>query len=350
MNTLLQRQIKKYLNELNDISLLEDFLQAIDKSYTNYEDQLKMIRRATDISSNELSEANQKLMKETQKQYKIIKTLKDVVNNLKSHAFPNEEVGEDVSIEDVQKLTNLIDSQTNKIVEINTQREQILKNLEKRNEELNDYAHIVSHDLKSPLRNINALTNWMKTDYYKLLDDNGKETLDLILVNLEKMEALITGILEYSTIDKVDTEVYDVDIDVLVKQIINSIVTPKNINIKLINKLPKIKGDRYRLHQLFQNLIQNAIKYSKPVGGNIVIGVKSKKEFWEFFIKDQGIGIDKMYHEKIFEVFNRLTNNADSTGIGLSIVKKIITFYSGRIWVESDINKGSTFYFTLPKQ
>ncbi len=349
MKALLQRQIKKHLKGIEDLSLLEEFLEAVDKSYNNYEDQLKMIQRATDISSNELFEANQKLKRETQKQERIIKTLKDVVKNLKQHAFPDEKNDEDISIEDVQKLTDLIDSQTNKILEISNQREQILQNLEKRNQELNDYAHIVSHDLKSPLRNINALTNWMITDYSDRIDKNGKETLDLILSNVEKMEGLITGILEYSTIDKVETEKYVVDLKFLVNQTIDSVIIPKNIEIEVLNEFPKVEGDKYRFQQLFQNLIQNAIKYSKSEGGKISLGVEDKGNYWQFFIKDEGVGISEKYHDKIFEVFKKLSNDTDSTGIGLSIVKKIITYFNGEIWVDSKEGVGTTFYFTLPK-
>lgn len=346
MHSLLKRQIRKYLKDFDNIKSLKDFLYAVNRSYVTYEDQIDMIQHTTDISSNELFIANKKLKLQAEKQTKTINSLKKLVDNLKLHT----KIDSDFNAGDVQKLTKLIDDQTNKIIEISKQRKELLKKLEITNQDLSDYAHIVSHDLKSPLRNINALTNWIKTDYSECLDSNGIETLDLILQNTEKMEMLIKGILDYSSIDNSETKSYDVDIDDLVKQIINTTVKPNNIKITVLNKFPIVKGDKFRFLQLFQNLIQNAVKYSKPSGGEIHLGVKDIGDCWQFYIKDQGIGIDKAYHTKIFEVFKRLTDKADSTGIGLSIVKKIITYYNCKIWVESEIDVGTTFYFTLPKQ
>ena len=224
-----------------------------------------------------------------------------------------------------------------------------LKELEGSNIILDNYTHIVSHELKSPIRNINTLTNWIKTDYKNQLDKNGRENLDLILANVSKMEALITGILAYSSLDKAKTKDYNINLNTLVNQIINSITKPNNIQLKITNTLPEIKANKKRIQQIFEILINNAIKYSKAEGGKITIGCKSVSDSYLFFIKDQGIGIDKAYHKKIFNIFNKLSNNIDSVGIGLSIVKKIISLYQGDIWVESEINKGSTFYFTLPK-
>ena len=345
MHSLLKRQIRKYLKDIDNIKLLKDFMYAVNRSYVTYEDQIEMIQHTTDIGSNELFIANKKLKIQAEKQTKTIKSLKKLVSNLKKHT----KIDSDFNAGDVQKLTKLIDNQTKKIIEISKHRKEILKKLESTNQDLSDYAHIVSHDLKSPLRNINALTNWIKTDYFDCLDKNAIETLDLILQNTENMEMLINGILDYSSIDNSETELFTVDIDELVKEIIKTIVKPNNINITILNKLPSIDGDKFRFLQLFQNLIQNAVKYSKPTGGEIKIGVEDVENCWQFYVKDQGIGIDKAYHTKIFEVFKKLNDSKDSSGVGLSIVKKIISFYNCKIWVESELNVGTTFFFTLPK-
>ena len=345
MHSLLKRQIRKYLKDIDNIKLLKDFMYAVNRSYVTYEDQIEMIQHTTDIGSNELFIANKKLKIQAEKQTKTIKSLKKLVSNLKKHT----KIDSDFNAGDVQKLTKLIDNQTKKIIEISKHRKEILKKLESTNQDLSDYAHIVSHDLKSPLRNINALTNWIKTDYFDCLDKNAIETLDLILQNTENMEMLINGILDYSSIDNSETELSTVDIDELVKEIIKTIVKPNNINITILNKLPSIDGDKFRFLQLFQNLIQNAVKYSKPTGGEIKIGVEDIENCWQFYVKDQGIGIDKAYHTKIFEVFKKLNDSKDSSGVGLSIVKKIISFYNCKIWVESELNVGTTFFFILPK-
>ena len=225
----------------------------------------------------------------------------------------------------------------------------LLAQLKMRNKELDEYAHVVSHDLKAPLRNINALANWVKSDYSNVIDKQGIETLNLILQNTEQMEAFICNILNYSAIDKPNTQSHKVDLNQMVNQIIGTIKAPKNIKINIVNKLPVLNGDTFRLVQLFQNIIQNAVKYSKPTGGEIKIGVEDIENCWQFYVKDQGIGIEKKNQSKIFNVFSKFTNKRDSTGIGLSIVKKVISYYNCKIWVESELNVGTTFYFTLPK-
>ena len=110
-----------------------------------------------------------------------------------------------------------------------------------------------------------------------------------------------------------------------------------------------VKGDKYRLQQLFQNLIDNAIKYNDKANGLIEIGVIDANEFWQFYVKDNGKGIETAYFDKIFKTFQKLENNPNSSGIGLSIVKKIVSLYGGKVWLESEIHKGTTFYFTLKK-
>jgi signal transduction histidine kinase len=225
----------------------------------------------------------------------------------------------------------------------------LLGNLELRNQELSDYAHMVSHDLKSPLRSIDTLTAWLGEDYKDAFDENGNKTLSLIRSNVEKMDTLINGILEYSTIGKNQIDVYDVNLNNLIDNIVDILQVPEHINITKTD-LPVVRGDKYRLQQLFQNLIGNAIKYNDKVNGLIEIGVTSAIDVWEFYIKDNGKGIDETYFEKIFKTFEKLENDVQSTGIGLSIVKKIVDLYGGKVWLTSVLDEGTTFYFTLKKE
>jgi len=349
MNSLLKRQIRKYLSPEQAASPeLESFLDAVSRSYANYDEQYVMQQRAMVLSSEELFIANEQLKQETAAQEKVIKKLKHVIETLKFYELPESKNLDNVDLDGL-KLVEFIDNQTKEIVKINKQREKLLEELGYQNQELSDYAHMVSHDLKSPLRSIDALTTWLSEDFKDKVDDQGRESLKLIRNNVEKMDTLISGILDYSTINKNQTESYDVNINKLVDAIIASMLIPEHITIHKTSQLPVIKGDKYRLQQLFQNLIDNAVKYNDKTKGIIEIGVKNKSDFWEFFVKDNGKGIEQIYFDKIFKTFQKLENNPESSGIGLSIVKKIVTLYGGQIWVESKIDKGTTFYFTIKK-
>ncbi len=224
--------------------------------------------------------------------------------------------------------------------------------LNKSNKELEDFAYIVSHDLKAPLRGINELSNWIFEDYSNVLDKEGKENLTMLIERSMQMNGMIQGILEYSRVGRTEGKVEKIDLNKLLKEVIDLLAPPDNIKIKVENKLPKYKADRIRLTQLFQNLLSNAIKYIDKPKGIIKIGCAEEKNEWEFSVSDNGPGIEEKYFEKIFKIFQTLgsTPSDESTGIGLTITKKIIDLYKGRIWVESEINKGTTFYFTLPKQ
>jgi len=348
MNSLLKRQIRKYLNEdLRNNEELTTFLKAVDSSYNNFDEQSKMIQRAMAISSDELYTANKKLQDEASEQKRVIEKLKSVIDTLKFYNLKEDEKTENAELTG-SNLVDFIDNQTKEIVKMNKQKQSMLNELAHQNQELSDYAHMVSHDLKSPLRSIDTLTAWLTEDYKETLGDNGKKTLRLIRNNVEKMDTLISGILEYSTIGKNHLEVYNVDINNLISDILNSIQVPKRISITKIN-LPIIQGDKYRLQQLFQNLIGNAIKYNDKEQGTINIGVEDQENYWQFYIKDNGKGIEETYFNKIFKTFEKLENNPESSGIGLSIVKKIVELYGGKIWLESQINIGTTFYFTLKK-
>ena len=229
------------------------------------------------------------------------------------------------------------------------QKEKLLLKLERSNDELQEYAHIVSHDLKSPLRSIDALVSWLKEDNKGKLDDMSLKNFELIEATLEKMEQLISDVLDYSSVGTDSTDKADVDLNKKINNIMSMLYIPEHIEIKLINALPTIKGDATKLQQLFQNLISNAVKFIDKEKGLITIDFEDLKSHYKFSIKDNGIGIEKQFHDKIFKIFHALNKSKDSTGIGLSIVKKIVDLHEGQIWLESEVNVGTTFYFTLKK-
>lgn len=347
MNSLLKRQIRKYLpKDLQSNKDLEVFFDAINRSYETSNDQFAMLQRATTLSSEELFNANTQLKEETDSQKKVIKKLETVIDKLQVYDLNTNRPKESI---DSLQLVDFIDNQTNEIIKINQQKDKLLQSLERQNKELNDYTHMVSHDLKSPLQSIDALTTWIQNDYEKVIDDNGKESLKLIRENVEKMDTLVKGILEYSTIGKKATDFYELELDVLVQDVLKTITKPNHVAINIPQKLPIINGDKYRLEQLFYHLIQNAIKFNDKEKGIIEIGFSDKKTSWEFYVKDNGKGIEQQYFDKIFIAFQKLENDYKSTGIGLAIVKKIIDLYQGEIWVTSELHVGSTFYFKIKK-
>ncbi len=228
-------------------------------------------------------------------------------------------------------------------------KEELLTSLERSNNELEDYAQIVSHDLKSPLRSINSLIAWIKEDNIDKLSEETEQYLGMIEGKIEKMDHLIQGILTYSKIDKTDIKSEKVNTHEIVSNIVGIIDIPKNIKVSVNNTLPVIKADRFRIQQLFQNLIGNAVSYIDKPEGLVEIGAEQSDDCNVFFVKDNGPGIAKKNQEKIFKIFQSLTNNEKSTGLGLSIVKKITEKYNGAIWLESEVGKGTTFYIKLPK-
>lgn len=258
-------------------------------------------------------------------------------------------------VEVFKSIANLASAQFNSALSLEREKiaqkekDNILLQLEKNNEELKSFAHIVSHDLKSPLRSMAALVSWIKEDNTNTFDKETNTNCDLILAKIDKMDALINGILKYSSIDKINNTREKINLNTLVYEIVENIYIPNNIKIVINTKLPCIAiGDKFRFKQLFQNLISNAIKYNDKEKGKIIIDVQKKQGTHVYSITDNGIGIEKKYHNKIFKVFETLGKTSDnSTGIGLSIVKKIIDMYNGKIWIESKVNHGTTFFFAF---
>ncbi len=242
-----------------------------------------------------------------------------------------------------------IEENVTKKKELEQQREFLVDSLAKSNKELEDYASIVSHDLKSPLRSIHSLISWIKEDNDKEFNEQTTQYLSMIEGKVEKMDHLIEGILTYAKIDKINMVSEKVNTQEVIQTIINIIHIPEHISVTIKNKLPVINADRFRVQQLFQNLIGNAVNYIDKPEGLVEVEVKETKTNYTFSIKDNGPGIAKENQEKIFKIFQSLEKSEKSTGLGLSIVKKIVDNYNGEIWIESEIGKGTTFFVQLNK-
>ncbi|CAM4025142.1 MULTISPECIES: PAS domain S-box protein [Flavobacterium] len=235
-----------------------------------------------------------------------------------------------------------------KLLEI--QREELVTSLARINQELEDYAQIVSHDLKSPLRSIHSLISWIKEDNDKEFSEQTLQYLSMIESKVEKMDHLIHGILTYAKIDKVDEVIEAISINDIVKNIIEMIDIPENIQVIIKNELPTIEADKFRMQQLFQNIISNAVNYIDKEEGLVEVDFFEKEHSYVFSIKDNGPGIALENQEKMFNTFQSFTNSEKSTGLGLSIVKKVIETYKGKIWLESELKVGTTFFIKLKKQ
>ena len=232
----------------------------------------------------------------------------------------------------------------------NTERKEAEEQQAKLIQELKDFAHIVSHDLKAPLRGIKTLADWIATDYTDKLDKDGKEQMKLLLARVGRMHNLIDGVLQYSRVGRVKEKPQKINLSKLVPEIVDMVAPPDNIKVTIENELPTIKSEETRIMQVFQNLISNAVKYMDKPNGNIKIGCVEENDFWKFSVADNGPGIEEQHFERIFKIFQTLCSKGEfeSTGIGLTVIKKIVEMYGGRIWVESEVGQGSTFYFTLP--
>jgi signal transduction histidine kinase len=223
--------------------------------------------------------------------------------------------------------------------------------LQRKNKELDQFAHIVSHDMKAPLRGIDNVVSWIEEDHMHELTPKVKEYVGLIKSRIVRGENLIHGILSYSRVGRYEMEAEEVDLNVLLNELADSLPLRPGLQIIIQEELPVLNTHRVPLLQIFTNLMNNAIKYHDKQDGYIKIYFSEETDHYTFYIEDNGPGIAKNYHNKIFVIFQTLngSDSFESTGVGLAIVKKILDDRNQKITVESEPGKGSTFAFTWPK-
>lgn len=240
-----------------------------------------------------------------------------------------------------------------KILQLNTDLKINITQLETTNKELESFSYSVSHDLRAPLRALNAYSKIIEEDHYELLNDDVKALLDNVQSNAQRMGRLIDDLLAFSKLGRKEVEKSLINMNNVTEYVVHEIgkSTTHRAAIK-INSLHPAEADYALLHQVWMNLISNAIKYSgKKDKPEIEIGSTELENEITYYIKDNGAGFNMQYADKLFAVFQRLhnTDEFEGTGIGLAIVQRIIIKHGGKIWAEGEVDKGATFYFTLPK-
>lgn len=235
--------------------------------------------------------------------------------------------------------------------EIGRERERLIAQLERSNQELDQFAYVASHDLKAPLRAIANLSQWLEEDLGDRMTDEERAQMALLRGRVSRLEGLIDGILSYSRAGRVRDKDVAVDTSALLAEVVELLAPAKPAEVVVAPGLPVVTAERVPLQQVFLNLVSNALKYAGRPDARVEVRARDAGAHWEFAVADNGPGIDPAYHHRIWGIFQTLEarDRVEGTGIGLSVVQKIVETRGGRAWVDSAEGRGATFFFTWPK-
>ena len=227
---------------------------------------------------------------------------------------------------------------------------QTVTKLNRVNKDLSDFAHIVSHDLKAPLRAIGTVVGWIAEDTEGQLDEVGQKHLALLLSRTKRMNNLIEGVLSYSRASHVESTIRIIDVGHVVSEVVRSLDIQDGVSVHFDRDMPRVPYDETQLWQVLQNLISNAVRYMNGPG-RIRVGCVETELGWEVSVADEGPGIPKQHLDRIFDIFQTLQprDRVESTGVGLAVVKRIVERHGGAVSVESTVGKGCRFFFTIPR-
>lgn len=260
-------------------------------------------------------------------------------------------LGVAINITERKQTEEYLHQTAQEMISLNTELTEATAILQERNQELDQFVYIVSHDLKAPLRAISNLSQWIADDLDEQLPPENQQQMQLLQDRVTRMENLIDGLLNYSRINRTETAIETVDTTELLQEIIDSLAPPECFSLEVEPNLPILKTQRLPLSQVFANLISNAIKHHGRTDGKVRISANDLGNSYQFAVADNGQGISVENHDKVFAIFQTLGSNEskNNTGIGLAIVKKLVEKHGGKITLESQLGQGTTFRFTWPK-
>jgi light-regulated signal transduction histidine kinase (bacteriophytochrome) len=237
-----------------------------------------------------------------------------------------------------------------KLVEV--ERERLIAALKRSNEDLDQFAYVTSHDLKAPLRGIANLSQWVEEDLAEKISDEGREHMRLLRGRVHRLEALINGILSYSRAGRTQERPESVNVEKLVREVVELLAPAKEVALEIPEGFPTIQTERVPLQQVLLNLISNAIKYAAKTDPKVIVTCSDTGDGYSFMVRDNGSGIAPEFHKRIWVIFQTLEprDKVEATGIGLSIVKKIVESRGGRVWIDSGLGAGAAFHFFWPKR
>ncbi len=343
------------LPEINGLQLIDHIKQCCPETFI-----IMMTGQASvDTTITSLRKGAFDYLRKPFEHERLLNTVNNAVNQKKLQK--DRRHAEKKLIKAHEELERRVEERTTELALANAQLRQEIEErkraelkLQQTNEEVKNFVQVVSHDLKNPIISIQGFSSRLIKNYKEMLGEKGLRYLDHIMTNAHRMELLVADLLTLSMIGRIELKLKEISCDELVKNLASSLQTrwkAKGIEFFFNNNLPTISCDGERLHQVFENLLVNAVKFvDHSRTPRIEIGYSDNEKFHVFYVKDNGIGIDPKHHRQIFEMFSRLKEIEDEegTGLGLPIVHKIVSNLGGKVWLESEKGKGTTFSFSLP--